>query len=189
MLIIILLIICLIVSAIYTKTGAGSGCTKMYYVKYYLVTFFALCVAGIIIYALVLAIASCCGTVDNQYIEEDYKIYGLQFDKQLESYSKGTFILGCGGFSSGSKTTNTYYFFSDSEYGKKLETLNNNGLDVYIKETDNEEPNLKTIYNHNKLNDFWQWFLWIRVDVKTEKGKILTVPTDTIKIDYNVEVK
>ncbi len=189
MLIVILLIISLIVSTIYTKMDAGRGYPKMYYIKYYLITFLSLCFLELIlVYFPLTVIASCCGTINSQYIENEYNIYGLQFDKQLESYSKGTFILGCGGFSSGTNTTNTYYFFSDSEYGKKLEALNNNRLDVYIKESDDEVPNLKTIWNNNSFNDFWKWFLWIDRSITIEKGKIITVPTDTIKIDYNVDI-
>ena len=152
----------------------------------------ALSVVAGMIYFFIWAIGSICGQTKTELVEKNYNIYGLQFDRQSQTYSEGTFILGCGGYSSGSKTTNTYYFFSENEYGRKMESLDNSKLDVYIKESDNEQPNLKTIYHLCKLNDFWKMLLGENILLfvpEVEVGKIITVPTNTIKIDYNVEVK
>lgn len=188
----ILFIICIIVDIIYMIRDCDRGMAIGYYVKTFLTYFIALGFIAICIWFLVWAVGSSCGQMKTEIIEQNYNIYGLQFDKQTEAYSKGTFILGCGGFNSGSKTTNTYYFFSESQYGRKMESLDNSKLDVYIKESDEEQPNLKTIYTLYELTDFWKLMLgdWLLFNnPKVESGKIITVPTDTIKIDYNVEVK
>ena len=150
----ILFLICIVVDIIYMVKDCSRGMTIGYYIKTFLTYFVALGFCAAMFWFIVWAVGSSCGQVTSEVIEQDYNIYGLQFDKQTTSYSEGTFILGCGGYNSGSKTTNTYYFFSENQYGRKMEMLDNSKLDIYIKETDEELPNIKTIYTLYELTDF-----------------------------------
>ena len=182
-------IICMIISIINVIKECGKGKKFSCYIGCFLTYFCALSVVAGMIYFFIWAIGSTCGQTKTELVEKNYNIYGLQFDRQSQTYSEGTFILGCGGYSSGSKTTNTYYFFSENEYGRKMESLDNSQLDVYIKETDSEEPHLKTIYTIFNYAPFWKTFLGVSpLITKIESGKILVVPTNTIKIDYNVNI-
>lgn len=81
-----------------------------------------------------------------------------------------------------------YYFFSVTDYGKKLEKLNGNNLDIYIKETDKEKPCLKKIEEYRKFYRFEKFMFGEFGGVGVTKGYNITVPTNTIKIDYEVDI-
>lgn len=81
-------------------------------------------------------------------------------------------------------------FFSNEEYGKQLQTLPFNG--TYLKETDDETPQvieLRTVIKKKVTIIDELWGKNEDYEVGLEKTKyILVVPTNTIKIDYNVEI-
>lgn len=117
--------------------------------------------------------------------EIQYNICGLENKYISENSAKGAFILGTGGFSGSTNTELKYYFFRENENGKKLESIS--GENVYIRETNEQEPCYIKKYSITKDVGFFKW-LWGDMEYKHLKAKILVVPTDTIKIDYNIDI-
>ena len=126
-----------------------------------------------------------------EYQEVECTITGLELNNQEQANLSGAFILGSGTIK-GSKTSKPQYiFFSNTEYGKQLRTTDTNT--IYLRETDDEEPKLINIRQKRirKLN--WIDYLWgNKAEEETIsdilKGQILVIPTNTIKIDCNVEI-
>lgn len=126
-----------------------------------------------------------------EYQEVECTITGLELNNQEQANLNGAFILGSGTIK-GSKTSKPQYiFFSNTEYGKQLRTTDTNT--IYLRETDDEEPKLINIRQKRirKLN--WIDYLWgnkAEEEIVNDmlKGQILIVPTNTIKIEYSVEI-
>lgn len=127
------------------------------------------------------------------YTEEDYIVFensisSLEMKTENSSYLHGTFILGCGTVDGQNKSTTTFAFFSNTKYGKQLQTLSNSDeVEVFVQETDDEEPCLKTIYKKKYFTGILEK-LYGRAERNDETGKILVVPTNTIKVNYNVDL-
>lgn len=132
------------------------------------------------------------GIYDSEPYEEImYEITGLELHSSTEQYIEGAFILGTGAVQGGSTTDLQYVFFANEQYGKRMVTLK--GSNVYLKETDTETPKLvsikrKRIKKANWLDKLWDSSQDIIEFGIIEEGKVLVVPTNTIKIDYNVEI-
>lgn len=130
-------------------------------------------------------------TETETYEEVVYEITGLELHSSNEQYLEGAFILGTGAVHGGSTTELQYVFFANTQYGKQLTTVK--GTNVYIRETDEETPKLISIKKKKYKKANWLDKLWdssqetIEFGI-IEEGKILVVPTNTIKIDYNVEI-
>jgi len=122
--------------------------------------------------------------------EVQYTITGLEFQENVNDELKGCFILGSGKIEANTVRELKYVYFINTEYGKQLHS--SEASKVYIKETDNEAPKLVTIkriaWRYANIIDK----LWGHDDIiengTTVVGEILVVPTNTIKIDYNIEI-
>lgn len=126
-------------------------------------------------------------------VDEEHKLYnitGLELQNQENSSFYGSFVLGCGTVAGQTSQQLQYVFFSNEEYGKQLQTLPFNG--TYLKETDDETPQvieLRTVIKKKVTIIDELWGKNKDYEVGLEKTKhILVVPTNTIKIDYNVEI-
>lgn len=140
------------------------------------------------VYGMIWLVLSCITYSTGEVCEEVlYNIEGLQNNVEINQYINGTFILGCGSVSGGSNATMKYYYFKCNEFGKALETLNAANGDIYIRETDDQEPCLIQVYDVFKSNP-WYNFLFGEFERKEPKCKVLVVPINTIKIDYNVDI-
>ena len=145
-----------------------------------------------VVLALVPFINMCFGIHTNNYYEETIcKITGLELHNSIKQNVDGSFVLGTGYVKGSSSMELKYIFFSETQYGKKMEILP--ATNVYIKETNEEEPKLKRINSISYRNANWLDKLWDKNQTKiyfnkNEIGKILVVPTNTIKIEYNVEI-
>lgn len=140
-----------------------------------------------VIFAIVYGCATDNAMIESEYVGEPTAIQGLQYKTLSDKVTEGSFILGCGGFSSKNKIENIYYFFKVTEYGAKLESLDANKYNVYLNETDDEEPSIKTIYKKKHFEGTLEK-MFGRCDSDEEIGKIITIPTNTIKIEYNVDI-
>lgn len=137
-----------------------------------------------------------CAETTSEYQETAYEITGLEFKTELHEDASltGAFILGSGFVTGSSETTKEMYyvFFANTDYGKQLQTIK--GENIYIKETDEENPKLIKIMEKRQRKANWIDVLWGHEHGETielnahEKGQILVVPTNTVKIDYNVEI-
>lgn len=88
-------------------------------------------------------------------------------------------------FHGGSSSTIKYYFFRSDENGKILQSID--GTNVYIRETDEQEPCFIIKKHTIKNTGIFEWLFG--PDERKEDGpKILVVPKDTVKIDYNVDI-
>lgn len=132
-------------------------------------------------------------TVGRYTVDEEHKLYnitGLELQSQENSSLYGSFILGCGTVTGQTSQQLQYVFFSNEKYGKQLQTLPLNG--TYLKETDDETPQvieLRTVIKKKVTIIDKLWGKNEDYEVGLEKTKyILVVPTNTIKIDYNVEI-
>lgn len=126
-----------------------------------------------------------------KYQQTECTISGLELISSEEDKIKGTFILGTGTVGGSKSTKIQYVFFANTDYGKQLRTTDTQK--IYLKETDEEEPKLISIRQKRvrKLN--WIDHLWGHTgeeEVSTDilVGQTLVVPTNTIKIEYNVEI-
>lgn len=139
--------------------------------------------------AIVLLIILEFGYTSGEIIKEEevvqYNIQGLENKTDSKSYTSGAFILGCGGFNSETSSTLNYYFFMVDENGKKLQKLN--GTDIYIRETNDQEPCYIIKIQTLKADSLTKW-LFGTDEFQEEAAKILVVPENTIKIDYNVDI-
>lgn len=114
-----------------------------------------------------------------EYEVEQYKIYGVEDNWEIA----GRFTLGTGSIRERMK----YYYFTENAIGKYIESITATG-NVYIRETDDVEPCLIYRYQVTEFKyDFLKWFFG---DKKTTTlvAKILVVPTNTIKVEYNVDL-
>lgn len=161
--------------------GAGDG-IKGFFVGGGMILFISVIIGGVI---LLFADIFAHPYEDVQY---QYEIYGLEYKTETTQTSDGVFVLGIGGYHSGTSTNNTYYFFSVTDYGKKLEKLDGNKSNIYIKETDEEKPCLKKIVEYRKFNGFAKFMFGELSGSGNQTGYILVVPTNTIKIDYEVDI-
>lgn len=128
----------------------------------------------------------------SSYEEIAYEITGLELQSYENEKLSGSFILGSG-YVSGSRSIELQYiFFANTEHGKQLKTVK--GTNLYIRETDEETPKLINIKTKIRRKANWIDQLWGHnkgeeiVYGTLDKGQILVVPTNTIKIEYNVEI-
>ena len=126
-----------------------------------------------------------------EYQETECTITGLELTNNESENLKGMFILGSGTIKGSKTSKQQYVFFANTEYGKQLRTINVDT--IYLKETDNEEPKLINIKQKRTRKLNWIDYLWgNKAEEETIsdilKGQILVIPTNTIKIDYNVEI-
>lgn len=119
---------------------------------------------------------------------EQYKIQGLESNIETEQETFGAFVLGCGFVGSDSDTDLKYYYFKINDIGKKLESITiDNNSNTYIRETDDTEPCLIYRYEKRKDTGFCKW-LFGGIEMEHKVAEILVVPTNTIKIEYNVDI-
>lgn len=78
-----------------------------------------------------------------------------------------------------------YYFFKKNKLGKKLNSIK--AENVYIRETDDKKPCLIYRYGETKMQGVFKW-LFGEFTTTNVKDKILVVPSNTIKIEYNVDI-
>lgn len=130
-------------------------------------------------------VSFCFPRTEEEYIVDDGTIQGLELKDDNTYRVQGCFILGTGAAST-YKNSPKYYFFFDTDKGKILQSTETDN--VYIKETNDEAPNHKTIYKKTTFSGFPKILFgtWLDKDVKF--GEILVVPENTIKIDYNVDI-
>ena len=126
------------------------------------------------------------------YEEIAYEITGLELQSYENEKLSGSFILGSG-YVSGSRSIELQYiFFANTEHGKQLKTAK--GANLYIRETDEEAPKLINIKTKIYRRANWVDQLWGHekgeeiVSEIRDSGQVLVVPTNTIKIDYNIEI-
>ena len=126
-----------------------------------------------------------------EYQEVQYTITGLEMFVDQKESLKGCFVLGTGSLNGGNSKELKYIYFANTEYGKQLKSVGINK--VYIKETDDEAPKYVKIIQRVYRDVTWVDKLFGHKD-KTielnskETGEILVVPTNTIKIEYNIEI-
>lgn len=141
------------------------------------------------LFAILLLIILAFGYPTEDVIKEEevvqYNIQGLENKTDSKNYTSGAFILGCGGFNSQTSSTLNYYFFMVDENGKKLQKLN--GTDIYIRETNDQEPCYIIKIQTLKATSLTEW-LFGNNEIQKETAKILVVPENTIKIDYNIDI-
>ena len=126
-----------------------------------------------------------------EYQEELYTITGLELKNESSTQLNGHFILGTGYINGSNKDKLQYVFFANTEYGKQLKTTDTNN--IYLRETDDEEPKIINIKQKRIRKTNFIDLLWgnkneeeiVRDDLV---GQIVVVPTNTIKIDYNIEI-
>ena len=135
---------------------------------------------AILIFFTVISICRCFCTVE-EHSYPKYEIQGLEIKSDVNGYIHSSFVLGCGSVNGKISNDSNYYFFSINEYGKKLESLNVNG-NVYIRETDDEVPHLEVVYKEKYFSGWMEKMFW-RAQETEEIGKVLVVPTDTVKIE------
>lgn len=139
--------------------------------------------------ATIILMCAAFGNISTDIIKEEevvqYNIQGLENNTDSKSYINGAFILGCGGFNGETSDTLNYYFFMVDENGKKLQKLD--GTDVYIRETNEHEPCYIIKIQTLKTDGFKKW-LFGTGEFQKEAAKILVVPENTIKIDYNIDI-
>lgn len=128
----------------------------------------------------------------SSYEEIAYEITGLELQSYENEKLSGSFILGSG-YVSGSRSIELQYiFFANTEHGKQLKTAK--GANLYIRETDEEAPKLINIKTKIYRRANWVDQLWGHekgeeiVSETRDSGQVLVVPTNTIKIDYNIEI-
>lgn len=112
------------------------------------------------------------------YVESSNPIYGIE-DKFNTS---GSFFLGCGGFGEQLK----YYYIEETDKG--LKTTSGGGEDFYLKIIeDDSEPRIEN-YEYAFKNRSWN--LVAHIGFNDYYGySVLFVPKDTIKVDYNIDLK
>lgn len=160
---------------------------------------FSLVLFNIAILVGVNAIALCATgnyEVTATYEQKQYKISGLENKTSQEFYLDGkiggSFFIGYGEIHGETKTEMNYFYFKESEYGKIIESVPTN--EAYIREKDDITPSLIWIVEERLYKghpNLHKWFFTIRKEdekqgIKT--GTILEVPTNTIKIEYNVDI-
>lgn len=126
-----------------------------------------------------------------EYQEELYTITGLELTNNQESKLNGNFILGIGYVNGSSADKLQYVFFANTKYGKQLKTTDTKK--IYLRETNDEEPKIinikrKTVRKTNFIDTLWGNKNKEEIMEDTVVGQIVVVPTNTIKIDYNVEI-
>lgn len=126
-----------------------------------------------------------------EYQQEKYTITGLELVSNENSSLSEKFILGTGKISGSSNTELKYVFFANTQYGKQLMTTNTKN--IYLKETDDETPKIIEIRQKTVRKTNWIDYLWGTkeeevLDSDELVGEIVIVPTNTIKIDYNIKI-
>lgn len=181
-------VITIIVAIIATIVGIKQGID--WGIKEGIVNFFISIFIGIFIGGLVFGISL--GFCEPMMVEKKVEgeaigIKGLQYQTEKESVSEGVFLLGFGEYKSGTKTHHTYSFFYMTEFGARLTYIDDEKYEVYIRESDEEEPNVKPLYEVKEFDGKLEKLYGENRNQK-EIGRIITVPTNTIKIDYNVSI-
>ena len=145
-------------------------------------------IIAFIIICILCGISNVHRVVVKEYEEEQYKIQGLENNITTNQNTNGAFVLGFGYINSSTKEQIKYYYFKVNDIGKKLETIEiGNNSNTYIRETNEIEPCLIYRYQETINKGFWKW-LFGENKTSTEIAKILVVPENTIKIEYNVEL-
>jgi len=139
---------------------------------------------GFIILVILTVIAFFNREVINEYEEEQYKIQGLENNMETTSSIRGGFILGFGYVNGKSEQKMNYYYFKVNDLGKKLEKTD---TDVYIRETDKIKPCLIYKYQETSNTGFFKWLFGEDI-MRGKTDTILVVPTNTVKIEYNVDI-
>ena len=172
-------IILMVIDFKYEEEGIGHA------IGMFFTSFVASVPIACVILFTVISICRCFCTVE-EHSYPQYEIQGLEIKDGINGEIHSSFILGCGSTNGKLSNESNYYFFSINDYGKKLESLNAKG-NVYIRETDDEKPHLEIVYKEKYFSGWMEKLFW-RTQETEEVGKILVVPTDTIKIEYNVDI-
>lgn len=123
-----------------------------------------------------------------EYEEVQHGIQGLENHVSTNSNIRGAFVLGFGYVNGGSTDEMKYYYFKVNDLGKKLESITvNEDSNTYIRETDEMEPCLIYRYAETVNKGFYKW-LFGEDKTTRQIAEILVVPSNTIKIEYNVEI-
>ena len=175
----ILLIISMIAGYVLGKINYGEGWLGAF-CGMFLWLFFIIIMSGVCL--------TSSEVVGEPWEVEQYKIQGLESNIETKQETFGAFVLGCGFVNSDSKTDLKYYYFKVNDIGKQLESITiNNYSDTYIRETDDIEPCLIYRYEKRKNTGFCKW-LFGDMETENKTAEILVVPTETIKIEYNVDI-
>jgi len=160
----------------------------------------AVLMIGVMLFSITNVIAY--GITDNdyditaKYEEKQYEICGLENKTSQEFYLDGeykqSFFIGYGSIHAETETEMNYFYFKKNEYGKILESVPIN--EAYIREKEYVTPSLLWIVEERCYKGhpiLSKLFFFIRKEdekqgIKT--GTILEVPTNTIKIEYNVDI-
>ena len=144
---------------------------------------------AILIAIIIILIAnSICGTPIEEYEVVQYSIQGLENNITTKQETFGAFVLGCGFVNSETNEDMKYYYFKVNDLGKKLESITiTNYSNTYIRETNDIEPCLIYRYTKCKNEGFLKWFIGEN-EKSFKEATILVVPTNTIKIEYNVDI-
>ena len=152
---------------------------------------FGLGIITVVLFGILIlfVIRLCYIDIVEEYEIEQYKIQGLENNITTNQSTNGAFILGFGYVNSQTKEEMKYYYFKVNDIGKKLETIEiSNNSDTYIRETDEIEPCLIYRYQKTENKGFFKW-LFGKCENETKIAEILVVPSNTIKIEYNVDIK
>lgn len=177
---VILTILCAVAMANYEDGYVDFG----NFIQYSLIFAFAFA----FLYGMVWLVVSSITVYDSTFEERLYGIEGLENVIETKESISGKFILGCGGVNGSKNTKMKYYYFKVNDYGKALEELEATSSEVYLKETNTEEPCLIQVWDIYKTGKIYKFLFGNDIETKKEKCKILVVPEGTIKIDYNVEI-
>lgn len=139
------------------------------------------------LYGMVWLVVSSITVYEASTEERLYGIEGLENVIETKENISGTFILGCGNINGSKIDKMKYYYFKVNEYGKALEELEAASSEIYLRESD-ETPCLIQVWDIYKTCKLYKTLFGKDLEVKKEKCKILVVPENTIKIDYNVEI-
>lgn len=140
---------------------------------------------SLFVIAILTVVSLCFTEVVGEEEEIQYNIISLENKDAIKSNIHGSFILGYGGISGSSSSTIKYYFFRSDENGKKLESVD--GTDVYIRENNEQEPCYIIKKYIVKNTGIFEW-LFGEDEHKVDGTKILVVPENTVKIEYNIDI-
>ena len=127
--------------------------------------------------------------IGKPYEVKQYEIEGLQTNMNVSSNLSGHFILGFGSIHGETHENLTYYYFKKNKLGSTIESLKEeNGISVYVREDNTQKPCLIDVNKKYKYNKFFRFMLTKKEQEYTD-AKILIVPENTIKIEYNVDLK
>lgn len=135
---------------------------------------FCVGVIGCLIPAIIGGILYGINVPQERILKQEQPIYSVVDNKGVE----GNFALGYGRISD----TLKYYYIIKDNYGQKVDSTK--AENTHIINT-NDKPEIK-IYHTSFKNKLWDL---VAFNFKEENDYILEVPNNTIKYDYNIDLK